>query len=81
MFPIPVSVITGFLGAGKTSLLNRLLKDPALTDAVWRWGGSEATIRETIGHGRLGVMPAHGETLGADKVRLLAAYVYGLEKD
>jgi len=34
MFPIPVSVITGFLGAGKTSLLNRLLKDPALTDAA-----------------------------------------------
>jgi G3E family GTPase len=28
--PIPLSVLTGFLGAGKTSLLNRLLPDPAL---------------------------------------------------
>jgi G3E family GTPase len=28
--PIPLSVLTGFLGAGKTSLLNRLLHDPAL---------------------------------------------------
>jgi G3E family GTPase len=28
--PIPLSVMTGFLGAGKTSLLNRLLQDPAL---------------------------------------------------
>ena len=27
---IPLTVLTGFLGAGKTSLLNRLLKDPAL---------------------------------------------------
>src|SRR6187399_230641 len=33
-FPIPVSVLTGFLGAGKTSLLNALLKDPALTDTA-----------------------------------------------
>ena len=33
-FPIPVSVLTGFLDAGKTTLLNRLLKDPALTDAA-----------------------------------------------
>ena len=31
--PIPVSVLTGFLGAGKTSLLNQLLKDPLLTNA------------------------------------------------
>src|SRR5438309_598680 len=28
--PIPLSVLTGFLGAGKTSLLNRLVRDPAL---------------------------------------------------
>ena len=32
--PIPVTIITGFLGAGKTSLLNRLLKDPALADTI-----------------------------------------------
>jgi G3E family GTPase len=30
---IPVAVLTGFLGAGKTSLLNTLLKDPLLQQA------------------------------------------------
>ena len=32
--PLPLTVLTGFLGAGKTSLLNRLLADPALPDTV-----------------------------------------------
>lgn len=32
--PIPVTVLTGFLGAGKTSLLNRLLQEPALADTA-----------------------------------------------
>jgi G3E family GTPase len=32
--PIPLTVLTGFLGAGKTSLLNRLLKDEALSGAA-----------------------------------------------
>ena len=32
--PIPLTVLTGFLGAGKTSLLNRLLKDKALAKAA-----------------------------------------------
>ncbi len=32
--PIPFTVLTGFLGAGKTSLLNRLLRDPALADTA-----------------------------------------------
>lgn len=31
--PIPVAVLTGFLGSGKTSLLNSLLKDPLLSHA------------------------------------------------
>ena len=32
--PIPVTIITGFLGAGKTTVLNRLLRDSALANAV-----------------------------------------------
>ena len=32
--PIPLTVLTGFLGAGKTSLLNRLVNDPALAETA-----------------------------------------------
>jgi G3E family GTPase len=32
--PIPVNVLTGFLGSGKTSLLRRLLQSPLLADAA-----------------------------------------------
>ena len=32
--PIPLTLLTGFLGAGKTPLLNRLLKDPALANTA-----------------------------------------------
>jgi len=32
--PIPVAILTGFLGSGKTSLLNSLLKDEMLSNAA-----------------------------------------------
>lgn len=51
---------------------------PNLTDNVWLYGGSEAAIMETITKGRNGMMPAQLDKLGAAKVHLLAAYVYGL---
>ena len=31
---VPVTIVTGFLGSGKTTMLNRLLKRPALADTV-----------------------------------------------
>jgi G3E family GTPase len=31
---IPVAVLTGFLGSGKTSVLNRLVRDPGMADAL-----------------------------------------------
>ncbi len=31
---IPVTIITGFLGSGKTTILNHLLRDPRLTDTA-----------------------------------------------
>ena len=34
MTPIPVTLITGFLGSGKTSLLNTLLRDPAFAQTA-----------------------------------------------
>ncbi|BBP05013.1 hypothetical protein TPL01_19130 [Sulfuriferula plumbiphila] len=53
---------------------------PNLTDKVWLYGGSEATIIETITKGRNGHMPAQLDKLGNAKVHLLAAYVYGLSQ-
>ena len=53
---------------------------PNLTDKVWLYGGSEATIVETITKGRNGNMPAQLNKLGEAKVHLLAAYVYGLSQ-
>jgi G3E family GTPase len=32
--PLPLTVLTGFLGAGQTTLLNRLLRDPAMKDSL-----------------------------------------------
>jgi G3E family GTPase len=31
---LPLTVVTGFLGAGKTTFLNRLLRDPSMADTV-----------------------------------------------
>jgi len=59
---------------------NPQLGAPNLTDKTWLYGGSEATIIETITKGRSGVMPAHKDVLGEAKVHLLAAYVLSLSK-
>jgi cytochrome c oxidase cbb3-type subunit 3 len=57
---------------------NSALGAPNLSDKTWLYGGSVATIMETIRGGRNNVMPAFGEFLGEAKVHLLAAYVWGL---
>ena len=51
---------------------------PDLTDGDWLFGGTAAAIGEGLRKGRAGKMPAHGDLLGHDRVRLVAAYVYGL---
>jgi len=64
---------------------NPAMGAPNLTDGVWLYGSSEATIIEGIMKGRHAdggggstPMPAHKDTLGAGKVQILAAYVWGL---
>jgi len=52
---------------------------PNLTDNVWRFGGSEAAIVESILKGRVGGMPSQAH-LGEAKIHLLAAYVLSLSK-
>lgn len=59
---------------------NPMLGAPNLTNNLWLWGSSEASIIETITHGRMNQMPPFGEFLGEDKVHLLAAYVLSLSK-
>ena len=53
---------------------------PNLTDKVWLYGSSEATISETIAKGRQNQMPAWKEFLGDAKVHLLCAYVLSLSQ-
>jgi len=57
---------------------NQALGAPNLTDDIWLWGGSQATIEETIRDGRNGHMPAWHDRLGEANARVLAAYVYSL---
>jgi cytochrome c oxidase cbb3-type subunit 3 len=57
---------------------NPLMGAPNLTDKTWLYGGSEATIAETIRGGRSNHMPAWGEFLGKEKTHVLASYVWGL---
>ena len=58
---------------------NEMLGGQNLTDDIWLYGSEEADIRDTIVNGRNGVMPAHGNLLGENKARILAAYVYSLQ--
>jgi cytochrome c oxidase cbb3-type subunit III len=61
---------------------------PNLTDQIWLYDSSEATIREGVMRGRhVGVdpehkpMPAHKDSLGPGKIQILAAYVWGLSNN
>ena len=57
---------------------NKALGAPNLTDEYWIYGGSLDTIKETVANGRTNRMPAWLDTLGEQKIKLLAAYVYSL---
>ena len=57
---------------------NPMLGAPNLTDKTWLYGSNMGTIKKTIKTGRTGVMPAHKDLLGDDKIHLLTAYIYSL---
>ena len=59
---------------------NPLLGAPNLTDNEWLYGGDAATLKLTLENGRNGQMPAFGDRLGAERVRLLAAYATRLSE-
>ena len=57
---------------------NQMLGAPNLTDNVWLYGSSEASIVETILNGRQNHMPAQEGILNEDQIRMLTAWVWGL---
>jgi cytochrome c oxidase cbb3-type subunit 3 len=59
---------------------NQAMGAPNLSDEIWLYGGTPDQIRHSIRVGRAGVMPAHKDTLGSDRVHLVAAYIYSLSK-
>ena len=76
LFAAMCSACHGMDGKG-----NKILGAPNLTDDIWLYGGSDAAIRETIVRGRNGMMPAHGDLLGPNRTKILAAYVVSLSQD
>jgi cytochrome c oxidase cbb3-type subunit 3 len=54
---------------------------PNLTDKTWLYGGSEATIIETLTKGRMAMMPSQDKVLSPEKIHLLTAYVWGLSNN
>lgn len=56
---------------------NTALGAPNLTDDIWLYGSSEASIVETILNGRDNQMPAQEQYLTPEQIRLLTAWVWG----
>ena len=57
---------------------NTALGAPNLTDNVWLFGSSEASIVSTILNGRENIMPPQEGILNEDQIRILTAWVWGL---
>ena len=57
---------------------NPVLGASNLTDDVWLYGSSTEAITTALVEGRNGAMPAHGDLLGDNRTKILAAYVYSL---
>jgi cytochrome c oxidase cbb3-type subunit 3 len=57
---------------------NPALGAPDLTNKIWLYGGTIATITETIQQGRNNMMPKHSSILTEPEVHLVAAYVWSL---
>ncbi len=55
---------------------NTALGAPDLSDDYWLYGGDFAAIRDSIAHGRQGMMPAHEPLIGHTRARLAAAWVF-----
>lgn len=63
---------------------NQALGAPNLTDNIWLYDNPNLSladdIRHSISQGRAGNMPAWNTILGEEKVHLISAYIYSLDK-
>ena len=57
---------------------NQIFGAPNLTDDIWLHGSSDEAVYTTIVNGRNNIMPAHGDLLGENRTKILAAYIYSL---
>ncbi len=57
---------------------NILLGAPNLTDDIWLYDGTREGIQHSVRNGLANQMPAQKDMLRADKIHILAAYVYSL---
>ncbi|MDE3080850.1 MAG: cytochrome-c oxidase, cbb3-type subunit III [Paracoccaceae bacterium] len=57
---------------------NQAMGAPNLTDAIWLYGGDQATLTQTITNGRAGVMPSWSGKLSEADIRAVSLYVHGL---
>ena len=57
---------------------NPMLGAPNLANGIWLYGGDPEQVMNSIRDGRRGVMPAHADMLGEDKIHIITAYVYSL---
>ncbi|MEM7779744.1 MAG: cytochrome-c oxidase, cbb3-type subunit III [Pseudomonadota bacterium] len=55
---------------------DRIQGAPALNDAIWLYGESEASVRQQILNPRHGVMPGWSDKLDPVTIKMLAAYVH-----
>ena len=65
---------------GNDATGNPAMGAPNLTNGIWLYGGTAEQIAQTLRAGRNGEMPAFKDTLSEDKIHILSAYVYGLNK-
>ena len=59
---------------------NPALGAPNLSDKIWLHGWGEEAVMAMINGGKHNVMPAHGERLTPEQIRVLASYVWGLSQ-
>jgi len=60
---------------------NQVIGAPNLTDNIWLHSFGSVKLEKIIMQGISGKMPAHGELLDANSIKVLAAYVYSLSNE